>query len=224
MIYIELTLYYWILVLENGFVLEPTSVLSVVDHWFFGDDYLEGRIIDSEGVLSSLPAVAHVMIGFYVGKIMMETENLRDKMLRLLLIGSVLAFSGYMLSYACPINKLIWSPTFVLVTTGLASALLAVLMWLIDGKGCKQWSTFFNVFGVNPLFMYVFSDFIAVLLGNLYVCGGDNPLSVHTYVYTEWLAPVFGNTLGSLVYAILFVLLNWCIGYVLYKKRIYIKI
>ena len=141
MIYIELTLYYWILVLGNGFVLEPTSVLSIVDHWFFGDDYLEGRIIDSEGVLSSLPAVAHVMIGFYVGKIMMETENLRDKMLRLLLIGSVLAFSGYMLSYACPINKLIWSPTFVLVTTGLASALLAVLMWLIDGKGCKRWST-----------------------------------------------------------------------------------
>ena len=80
---------------------------------------------------------------------------LNSHLIKLFLAGTILTFAGFLLSYGCPINKKIWSPTFVLATCGLASSFLALLIWIIDVKGYKKWSLFFESFGVNPLFMYV---------------------------------------------------------------------
>ena len=66
-----------------------------------------------------------------------------------------------------PINKKIWSPTFVLATCGLASSFLALLIWIIDVKGYKKWSLFFESFGVNPLFMYVLGGVLGILFGSI---------------------------------------------------------
>ena len=83
------------------------------------------------------------------------------------LVGVILTFSGFLLSYGCPINKKIWSPTFVLATCGLASSFLALLIWIIDVKGYKKWSLFFESFGVNPLFMYVLGGVLGILFGSI---------------------------------------------------------
>ena len=116
------------------------------------------------------------------------------------------------------------SGTFVLVTCGLGSSLLALLVWIIDIKGCKKWSRFFESFGVNPLFIYVMAGVIAVLVGAITVTYQGESVPIQQVVYRCALQPVFGDEGGSLAYAILFVLLNWSIGYILYKKKIYIKI
>ena len=180
--------------------------------------------IDPEGLLSTIPSIAHVLIGFCVGKLLMEVKDIHEKLERLFLIGTILTFAGFLFSYSCPFNKKIWSPTFVLVTCGLGSSLLALLVWIIDIKGCKKWSRFFESFGVNPLFIYVMAGVIAVLVGAITVTYQGESVSIQQVVYRCALQPVFGDEGGSLAYAILFVLLNWSIGYILYKKKIYIKI
>ena len=109
--------------------------------------------IDPEGLLSTIPAIAHVLLGFCVGRMMLEggkADESRESMLnshliKLFLAGTILTFAGFLLSYGCPINKKIWSPTFVLATCGLASSFLALLIWIIDVKGYKKWSLFFRV-------------------------------------------------------------------------------
>ncbi|NDV57383.1 acyltransferase family protein [Bacteroides sp. 519] len=209
-----LGVYLIILYAGNGFAYDQTSILSIVDRAVLGLNHMyNDNGIDPEGILSTIPAVAHVLIGFWCGKLIMNLDNIHEKIEQLFIVGVSLAFVGYLLSYACPINKKIWSPSFVLVTCGMASSLQALLLWIIDVKGRKKWSRPFEVFGVNPLFIYV-------LAGVLATFGG----SAQGFVYKEVLQPVFGNYLASLVYALLFVTLNWAVGYNLYKKKIYIKI
>ena len=217
--------YFILLVTGNGFEYNSTNILSVVDRAVLGEAHMyTDNGIDPEGLLSTIPAIAHVLIGFCVGKLLMEVKDIREKLERLFLIGTILTFAGFLLSYGCPLNKKIWSPTFVLVTCGLGSSFLALLVWIIDIKGYKKWSRFFESFGVNPLFIYVLADVLAILLGVITVTYQGENTSLQQVFYAGVLQPVFGNESGSLAYAILFVLLNWAIGYILYKKKIYIKI
>ena len=189
--------------------------------------------IDPEGILSTIPSIGHVMTGFCVGRMMFRkdssneprsnTQILYSKITRLLLFGACILMIGFLFSYACPINKKIWSPSFAMVTCGFGSLLLAVLIWLIDIKGKKSWGRFFEVFGVNPLFMYVMSDIVAILFGSVLFNSDGNDINIIRYTYIN-LIPLFGENGASCIYALLFVCLNWCIGYPLYKRKIYIKL
>lgn len=217
--------YFIILKLGNGFAYDETSVLSIVDCSILGRTHIyNGNCIDPEGLLSTLPSIAHVLIGFMVGKMLFQVRTIQEKIERLFILGTVLTFAGFLLSYGCPISKQIWSPTFVLVTCGLASSLLALLIWIIDVKNFKRWSHFLESFGVNPLFIYVIADIFSIMLSHIYIPFRNETISLHGFVYKIILQPLFGDYLSSLVFSLLFVGLNWCIGYVLYKRKIYIKI
>ncbi|MCD8263651.1 MAG: DUF5009 domain-containing protein, partial [Tannerellaceae bacterium] len=130
------------------------------------------------------------------------------------IFGTIILFAGLLLSYGWPINKKLWSPTFVLATCGFGSFFLALLIWIIDIKGKQKWSLFFEAFGINPLYLYVQAAIFTVILGKT---------GIHGYIYNELLVPLAGNYNGSLVWAILFVIINWIPGYWLYKKHIYIN-
>jgi len=217
--------YMCLLLVGNGFEYNETNILSIVDRAVLGVKHMyRDNGIDPEGLLSTIPAIAHVLIGFWCGKLMLDTKDIHEKIQRLFLVGTILTFAGFLLSYGCPINKKIWSPTFAIVTCGLAASFLALLIWIIDVKDKKTWSRFFESFGINPLFMYVAGAFFSILFGNIRFAYGEKIISIHGYMYGEVLKPLLGDYLGSLAYALLFVSLIWAIGYVLYKKKIYIKI
>lgn len=216
--------YFLLLVTGNGFEDSNRSILAIVDRAVLGEAHLYGANIDPEGLLSTLPSIAHVLIGFCVGQLLLGVKNISDQLLRLFLIGTILTFIGFLLSYGCPINKKIWSPTFVLATCGLASSFLALLVWIIDVKGYKGWSRFFETFGVNPLFIYVMAGVVSILLGSIRVPYDGEFISLHGVLYGKILQPLLGDYPGSLAYALLFIAFNWGIGYILYKKKIYIKI
>lgn len=216
--------YFLLLITGNGFEDSDTSILAIVDRAVLGEAHLYRANIDPEGLLSTLPSIAHVLIGFCVGGLLMNVKDIDKKLERLFLIGTILTFAGFLLSYGCPISKKIWSPTFVLVTCGLASSFLALLVWVIDVKGYKGWSRFFESFGVNPLFIYVMAGVLSILLGSIEIPYNDGIISLHGFVCQALLFPLLGDYPGSLAYALLFVILNWGIGYILYKKKIYIKI
>lgn len=219
--------YFLLLLFGNGFEFSEDNIISIVDRAILGANHMyvdSGVILDPEGLLSTIPAVAHVLIGFYCGKILLNAKDNNEKIQQLFIIGTILTFAGFLLSYGCPINKKIWSPTFVLTTCGLGSLLLALLIWIIDIKGCKRWSVFFQSFGVNPLFMYVAAAVFSILLGNIRFDYNGAEISLHGFIYTICLQPYLGDYFGSLMFALLFVGFNWVIGNVLYKKQIYIKI
>ncbi|MFW9599560.1 MAG: acyltransferase family protein [Bacteroides graminisolvens] len=208
--------YAFLLLQANGYVCDETNVLCMVDRAVFGTAHLYHKSpIDPEGLLGVIPSVAHTILGFWGGKILMEHVELRNKMLHLFIFGFVLMGVGLLFAYGLPINKRIWSPTLVLFTCGLATSLLAWFLYVIDYKGNKSWTPFFVSFGVNPLFIYVVSELMNIAFA---------AFGVSQTLFAGIYSVVPDAYVASLVYAIVFVLLNWAIGYPLYKKKIYIKI
>ena len=224
-----LVLYSILLIAGNGFEFSSDNIICRIDHAVLGENHMYGDTVggqylkfDPEGLLSTLPSIAHVLIGFLCGGLITGTADNMRRTNSLFIVGAVLTFAGLLLSYGIPVNKKIWSPTFVLTTCGLASTLLALLITVIDIKGYRSWSRFFEAFGINPLFMYCYGTGFAVLLGAIHI--GEK--SIHTILYNDALMPLCaGNaTLASLLYAIFVVVAVWLVGLILYKKKIYIKI
>ena len=230
-----LIIYTAILVFGNGYVEDASvNVLAQVDLNLFGYDHLYHKSpVDPEGLLGTISSVAHVLLGFYCGKLIRQKNTVSDKVIALFVVGTILVIGGYLLSYGLPLNKRIWSPSYVMVTCGLASLLQAILMYVIDLSGSKflrpfgskrqsrvftlhsSLLTFFRVFGVNALALYVSSELLAILLGNL---------GVSEVVYNAIHTIIPPLKFASLAYALYFVALNFLIGYVLYRKKIYIKL
>ena len=228
-----LVAYSFILLLGHGYDFSSDNIIYIVDKAILGENHMyKGLVVDGvnnvfdpEGLLSTLPAIAHVLIGFMCGEAIMSTKDNFKRISDLFITGTILMFAGFLLSYGLPINKNIWSPTFVLTTCGLAANFLGLLIWIIDIRGNKAWSRFFESFGINPLFLYVLGGVLGILFGSIKVPFGAESISIKSLIYKEALVPMFGSEIfASCIYAILFVCLNWCIGYILYKKKIYIKI
>lgn len=224
-----LVIYTVILLCGHGFEFADHNIISIVDHKVLGPDHMYADTVDGvtlkfdpEGLLSTLPSIAHMLIGFICGGWLISIKDNRDRINRLFILGTVLTFAGFLLSYGLPINKKIWSPTFVLTTCGLASSFLSLLIWIIDIKGKKKWCRFFEVFGINPLFLYCLGAILSIVMGA--IPAGETTLK--GWIYKDVLMPVCCDdaTLASLIFAILFVIVNWLVGLILYKKKIYIKI
>lgn len=224
--------YYLILRFGKGFDMSEENIIAVVDKALWGPAHMykdttpEGvRIaLDPEGLLSTISSIAHVLIGFLSGKLIVQNRDNHTRVEKLLIWGTILAFSGLLLQYGCPINKKIWSPTFVLVTTGFAAQLLGLLIWIIDIHKKEKWSRFFHAFGVNPLIVYVFAGVLANLVGNIRFAWQGETISIKSFTYSVLIQPWASNYFGSLLYALLFVTVCWLFGYILYKKNIYIKL
>lgn len=217
-----------LLLCGNGLAFSEDNIISIIDRAVLGVDHMYKDTVDGvklaldpEGLLSTIPSIAHVLIGFWAGMKMMEVKDINMRVNRLFIIGAVLMFLGFLFDYAIPINKKLWTPTFAVVTCGLASTLLALLIWIIDIKGYKKWCRFFEAFGINPLFMYVLGGVLGILFATIKFDG----TSIKTFIYNDFLLSMLGDaTLASCLYAIIFIAINWCIGYILYKNKIYIKI
>lgn len=227
-----LAVYQVVLLAGHGLTLGEANIIGVVDRAVFGENHIlkayspEGKLFgfDPEGLLGSLPSFAHVLIGMFMGYMLVKVKDNGERIQKLFLYGTIMVFAGFLLSYGGPINKRIWSPTYVLVTCGFASQLLALLIFVIDMKGYRRWSRAFEAFGVNPLFLYVLSEVLATILRS--VCFGHHEglISVQGYVYTVLLKSWMNTQLASLVYALAFVALHWLVAEILYKRKIYIKI
>lgn len=217
-----LAVYAVILWLGNGYAYDETNIAAVIDRSLFGYDHLYQKSpVDPEGLLGTLPAIAHTLLGFFACKLMIEANDVKEKMLRFLLFGGVLIIAGYLLQFAMPLNKRIWSPSYVLMTCGLCSTLQGIIMYLLDGSRnanseSKSAATrFFLIFGVNPLFLYVFSELLAIIF---------HALSINDAIYGVIHSVITTPCNASLAYALTFTFICGAVGYPFYKKRIYIKI
>lgn len=235
----------------NSFELNAQNMESIVDLKLLGDNHIyhmtnaagERIGFDPEGVLSTIPCIAHVLIGAWMGKLIMNEKDLWGKVNRALLAGAIMMILGFCLDYAYPINKSMWSASYVLVTCGLASCILGILTWILDIRlpqlnevqpttACqkvhhavaKNWYKFFETFGVNPLFIYCLSTWFVITIGQIRFTVQDTAYSIWGFWYRGCMQPLLGDKGGSLACALSLVLLMWSIGYILYRKKIYIKL
>jgi len=170
---------------------------------------------DPEGILSTLPAIATSLLGTLAGDWLRKSKGVLTKTAGLLGAGIVLTAVGLALHPYFPINKQLWTSTFVLFTAGAALILLALCFLVIDGFGFKMWATPFFIFGMNAIAAYCAS----ILGSKLLVL-----VKANSYIYEHLLVPWAGNLNGSLVYAVGYVLIWLVIMTPFYKKKIFIKI
>ena len=222
LIVILLSAYTALLLYGNGLACDTSNILRQADECIFGKShlYLDEGPIDPEGLLSLIACTAHTMIGFCCCRMMELQKDVKSKVLVYLRIGAILTISGYLLTFAIPLNKRIWSPSYVCVTCGLAALLQGLIMYALDLQtGQTVWKTafsdFFRVFGVNPLFLYVTRFLLTVFM---VLTGLARPL----HAALDAIIP--SAPWSALAYAIIMVMAVYCIGVFLDKRHIYIKL
>jgi predicted acyltransferase len=202
--------------------LEGNAVLRV-DKWLLGERHLykgEGIAFDPEGLLSTLPALANTVAGFAAGRYIQQQGKSYEGLAKLLLWGFLLLCLAYAWNLVFPINKKLWTSSFVLHTVGLDLMLLASIMYIIDFKGIKRWTYFFEVFGKNPLFIYLLSELMAMLLWFFQRTDGT---PYYTWLYKAAFEPA-GPYIGSLLFALAVMMTCWLCGYVMDKRRWYVRV
>lgn len=241
-----LTVYCILQSVTNSFELNTDNMESIVDLLVLGDNHiyhLNGVPFDPEGILSTIPAIAHVLIGVWIGHLIMHCPDHWTKVTRILLAGSIMLLFGFCLDYAYPINKSMWSASYVFVTCGLASLLLGILTWILDIRlpennavtpttrsqklrhaVSNRWYKFFECFGVNPLFIFCLSSILVHTMNNIRFSFHDTTYNVWSFWYNICMQPLFGDTGGSLASALSLILVLWLIAHILYRKKIYIKL
>ena len=216
---------YWLFL---GFVPLPDGTLPTFDrasnNWA---NYVDVNILgkhtwksdyDPEGLLSTIPAIATCILGIFAGIFLGSKHENKDKML--VLAGASLLLLGYLWSYWFPLNKAIWSSSFVLVTAGWASIILAVVYYMTDVKKMKFGKVFIYV-GMNAITIFFLSGFIAKSFALLKI----NGQSIHSLLYkTIFVHPFLDAKLSSMLYGVAVISFYVLLGFLLYRRKIIIKV
>lgn len=201
--------------------LETNGILRL-DKWLIGENHMyhgDGIAFDPEGFLSTFPAIANVVGGFFAGRFLQARGKTYETLSRLLLAGFVLITIAFLWNYSFPINKKIWSSTFSILTIGIDLMILATVIYIIDFAHKTRWTYFFEVFGKNPLFIYLLSEIGVIILFKVKV--GD--ISLYKWIYENIFA-ITGAYTGSLLFAISWMLICWLVGYWMDKKKVYVRV
>jgi len=181
-----------------------------------------GIPFDPEGLLSTLPAIVTTLAGFLTGEFLRRGQGSSGaRIAPLLVAGLATAGFGLVLSLLEPINKQLWSSSYMFLTAGLAMACLAGTIWMIDVQGWRSWAKPAIVFGSNPLVVFVGSGILARTLGLLRVGEG---LSVQRWLFTRVFQPVGGDVNGSLFHAMAHILFWLGILWWMHRRRLFLKI
>lgn len=204
-------------------------------HMYHGE-YLNGHpvVFDPEGFMSLFGAIVQVIFGYFVGDYIIKKGKTPEMVNGLFVAGAVFLFAGYTWDMVFPINKKIWTSSYVVYTTGLALVIIAVMIYLIELKNKRGWLTrFFDVFGKNPLFIFILSGFLPRALGLIRIptdqidkAGKPVFFSPFGWFYEHICKPVFPGNLnnGSLLYALCMITFLWVIVWWMDKKKIYVKV
>jgi len=182
---------------------------------------------DPEGPLSTIPAIATVLLGIVAGRWLTDRERpLIERVAGLYGGGSVVLMAGVLWSWVFPINKNLWTSSYVLFTAGFAAIVLATCVWLIDVNGWRGWGRVFVPFGVNPLVAFIGSGLMARTIDSLIKLddGNGGRMSLHSATFQWWFEPYFPEKFASLLWGLCFVAFWFVILEVLYKKKVVIKL
>ena len=180
---------------------------------------------DPEGILSTIPAVGTAMLGILTGRWLSQPRPLEERLNALFAAGALGMMVGLMWNWAFPINKGIWASSYVMFSAGVAAVSIATIMWLVDVKKYDWWTKPFVVYGMNPILAFVGSGVMARIIYSLIkVNYNGKPVALQSAIYQSAFASWLEPKNASLAFAITFVLFWYVIVYVLYRKRIFLKV
>lgn len=175
-----------------------------------------GFPFDPLGLLSTFPAVVNVVAGFLTGSFVQKNGGV----LKLFAAGILLVAAGALWNRWLPINKPLWTSSYVIYATGFDLLILAALITIIDVWLFRKWTYFFEVFGKNPLFIYIVAWVVIVLMGMIRINGGSVKGIIYRDAFSSWLS----DKNASLLFAIAYMLMMWLVGYVMARRKIYVKV
>lgn len=190
-----------------------------------GHLWSESKTWDPEGFLSTLPAIATILIGILAGEWMRSNRDGGRKVVGLAAGGILLSIVGRLLHPYFPINKNLWTSTFVLFTGGFAMCMLAACYWAVDLRGWRKWAEPFLVFGMNAILAYMLAAIVSEISTDFeFHFSQDRLNTVHGWVYGKYFVPHFSPVNASLAFGIFFVFTIFLPLWPLYRKKIYIRI
>ncbi|HEV2802237.1 MAG TPA: heparan-alpha-glucosaminide N-acetyltransferase domain-containing protein [Pyrinomonadaceae bacterium] len=205
------------------------SLASFVDRTVLGNHIWKGggRIYDPEGLLSTIPAIASTLTGVLAGHWLRQRREAHERVAGFFVAGAACVIVGWIWNAWFPINKALWTSSYVVFTTGMALELLALCYWLVDIKNYKAWAWPFRVFGMNALAVFVLSGLMARAMSLWKIPRADGrPGNLQTYLYEHLFAPLATASprAGSLAYALAYVLLWLGLMWLLYRRKIFLKV
>ncbi|KAA3629934.1 MAG: hypothetical protein DWQ02_18380, partial [Bacteroidetes bacterium] len=228
---VAILLGYWALLrfgVDSGYYDLESNLVRKIDLAVLGANHMwhgKGIPFDPEGLLSTLPAIVTVIMGYFTGRILKDTPSASLALKRIVLGGVGAIILALIWNNWFPINKSLWTSSFVLYTGGIGMLVLALLYWVIDVKKWRFWTFPFEVFGSNALFVYMLSIIWVKVYFLIKITGSDgNQRNAYNYIYSEWFKPVFGEMNGSLFFALAHIFVFWLILLWLYRKKIFIKV
>ena len=194
--------------------------------WGMGNHlWVSGVRWDPEGILSTIPAVCTAILGNLAGRWIGERRPLTERLAGMSAVGSLAMMLGLMWHWVFPINKSLWTSSYVLFTGGMAALTLATIMWIVDFQKVRGWTRPFVIYGVNPIIAFIGSGVMARLIYSIIKVSSDGkriPLQAWLYqtLFASWLTPMN----ASLAFAVAFVLFWYGVLYLLYRRNIILKV
>jgi predicted acyltransferase len=191
-------------------------------HLYKGDQF--NSMGDPEGLFSTLPAVVSVLLGYFTGQwLRIQPINSRTSM-DLVIIGLGSLVVGEVWGFWFPLNKKLWTSSYVVFTTGWALLLLAVCYELIEVRQRRRWGKAFEIMGLNAIFVFVASVLMIKILVKTHIGTGENAPTTYTWIYENLFVPWAGAMNGSLLFALVTVLFWWGVLYRMYRQRWFVKV
>jgi len=183
---------------------------------------------DPEGILSTLPAIGTGILGMFVGQILNLQIPKIEIVKKIAVVGSVLLVLGLIWSFIFPLNKPLWTSSYVLYTAGIAALCLAVLYYIIDVANYKKWTKLFLFWGVNPMIVFFFSGIIPRVLSSITIQNPEiatDQINIQYLIYNVWIVSIFENPLNSsLAYALFYAVFWSVILWLFYKYNLIFKV
>lgn len=224
-----LLLAYWGIMLQFGDLTLTGNAVLKLDLLLFGDGHLyhgEGIAFDPEGLLSTMPSIVTFLIGYLAGQYLGQNNNKQLVFRNLIMWGGILIAGGLIWNFGFPINKKLWTSSYVLLAAGLSMSIFALCYYIVDIKGKSGWAWPLKVFGTNAILAYMVSELLVIALSEfIHVQGTTEMLNGHAASYTYLLASWLGrNEFSSFIFALLYTTVCWAVVYLFYRKNIFLKV
>ncbi|KQV78632.1 hypothetical protein ASD15_22810 [Massilia sp. Root351] len=214
---------YWLMLALGGDYTLAGNAAGKADLWLLGERHLyrgEGLPFDPEGLLGTLPATVNVIAGYFTGRLILAQGANYETLAKLMMAGVLCVGVALCWDMVLPINKKLWTSSYALYTVGLDLLVLPLLIYLIEMRGRRRWTYFFEVFGKNTLFIYLLSELAVVILVKTKAGNGNG----YDWLYAHTFQALAPPKVASLLFAVTFMLACWAVGYLMDRRRIYIKV
>jgi predicted acyltransferase len=222
---VALLLGYWFLLLDFGDLSLENNAVRYLDRFLFGDTHLyhgDGLAFDPEGLLSTLPSLVTFLIGYLVGQYIGTTDNKSLIIKNLSIASTALIIGGIVWDLAFPINKKLWTSSYVLLAGGLSLAIFNTIYYIADVLKQRSWAKPLIVFGTNAILAYLISEYLIMIMEG-FVKFSDKT-NAHEYTFNMFKFALGASAFTSLLWSLAYVGVCWLMVYPFYRKKIFLKV